>query len=42
MRIIVAIALVASLLAGCGPSVGPEWIDKAWKDADTPGQMGGG
>jgi hypothetical protein len=46
MRIIFAVALVVSLLAGCGQSVAPQssspkWADKAWDDANTPGQMGG-
>jgi hypothetical protein len=33
MRIVFAIALVASLLAGCGPSLSPDWVGKTWEDS---------
>ena len=35
MRIILTIALVASLLAGCGATTGP-WTEKTWEDAASP------
>ncbi len=42
MRIVLAIALVASLLAGCGMGAGsPQWSEKAWEDSQRSGQMGG-
>jgi hypothetical protein len=41
MRIIFAIALLASLLAGCGPSAAPGWADKAWDDSMRSPGMGG-
>jgi hypothetical protein len=40
MRIILAIALLASLLASCAPAGAPEWVDKVNKDNTSP-NMGG-
>jgi hypothetical protein len=41
MRIIVAIVLVASVLAGCGPSATPGWAEKTWEDSMRSPGMGG-
>jgi hypothetical protein len=42
MRIIVAIAFVASLLAGCGAGPTPgKWGGKTFEDAITNGSSGG-
>jgi hypothetical protein len=40
MRIILAIALLASLLASCAPGGAPQWVDKMNKD-NTSHNMGG-
>jgi hypothetical protein len=41
MRMILALALVASILAACGPSAAPGWAEKTWEESMRSPGMGG-